>query len=107
MHTCRASFDHRFHQLKDIQWTTKTSLGIGHNGSKPVGMTLALCHLDLIRSLQSLVNAAHDMRNAIGGVETLVRVHVPGKISVGGNLPAAQINGLQASLYLLYSLVTC
>ena len=70
-------------------------------------MATALCRLDLIRSLQSLVNAAHDMRNAIGRVETLVRVHVSGKISVGGNLPAAQINGLQASLYLLYSLVTC
>src|ERR1017187_1656670 len=34
---CRASFDHRFHQFKDVQGATKASFGVGDNGSKPVG----------------------------------------------------------------------
>ena len=72
------SFNHGLHQFEDVQWPTKASLGIGHDRCEPVSITLALRHLDLVCPLQSLVNATYNMRNAIGWIETLIGIHVPG-----------------------------
>ena len=43
--------------------------------------------------------------HAVGGVEALVGVHLAAGVGVGGNLPAAQIDGLESGLRHLHRLV--
>ena len=61
--------------------------------------------VDLVSAHQGLIDAARQIGHAVGGIETLVGVHLAGIIGVGGDLPAAYINGLQSSLDLLDGLV--
>src|SRR5713226_1134139 len=105
VNTCRASLDHGFHQLENVQRASETSLCIGHDRSEPVGVSFALGSLNLVGTLKGLVDAAYNMGNAIGRIEALIGIHLPGKVGVSGNLPAAEINGFQASFYLLDGLV--
>ena len=43
--------------------------------------------------------------HGVGRVQALVRVGLAGQVRVGGDLPAGQVDGLQAGLYLLNGLV--
>src|ERR1700752_2607869 len=92
VYTSRASLDHSFHQLKDIQGTAKTSLGVSDNGRKPIGIPLTLALLNLIRPLQSVINPPHHLRDTISGIEALVWIHLSSQIRIGSHLPTAQIN---------------
>src|SRR5713226_455975 len=104
--TCRSGLDHGFHQLENVQRASETSLCIGNDRSEPVGVSFALGSLNLVGTLKGLVDAAYNMGTAISGIEALIGIHLPGKVGVGSNLPAAQINGFQASFYLLDGLVS-
>ena len=61
--------------------------------------------MDLIGAREGLIQFADDVGDAVGGIETLVRIHLTGIIGVGGDLPAAQVDGLQARGDLLHGLV--
>ncbi len=61
--------------------------------------------MDLIRARQRLIDAPYQVRHAVRGIQTLVRIHLPGIVGVRRHLPAAHINGLQPSLHLLDRLV--
>ena len=62
--------------------------------------------MDLIGTLERLVDPLHHRRDAVRRIKTLVGIHLSGEIGVGRNLPAAEIDRLQAGLYLLDSLIT-
>src|SRR5262249_54267736 len=106
VNACRASFNHGLHQLKDVEWTTEACICIGNNGGKPVGIPLAFRPLDLVSTLQCLVDSLDHVRNAVGGIETLVRAHLCCRIRICCHLPATEVDGHQTSLDLLDGLVS-
>jgi hypothetical protein len=60
--------------------------------------------LDLVGALEGVVDAADHGRHRVVGVQRLVRVHGFGGVAVGGDLPAGQVDGLEAGLGLLHRL---
>src|SRR5579859_844242 len=105
MDASRPGLDHRLHQFENIQGATKTSLSIGDDGSKPVDIAAPFSMLDLVGTLQGLVDFTYYLGNTVGRIEALIRIHLSGEISISGNLPAAQVNGLQTRPHLLDRLI--
>jgi hypothetical protein len=70
-----------------------------------VGAFAAVGVLDLVGPQQGVVDAAHQLGDAVDRIEALVGVHLPGLVGVAGHLPAAAVDGLQPRLDLLDGLV--
>ena len=64
----------------------------------------ALGGVDLVGPEQSVVEAAHQSRPAVGGIQALIGICVAAEIGVGGDLPAGQVDRLQARLDHLHGL---
>src|SRR3989442_4039449 len=64
----------------------------------PRGALLVLPH-------EGVVHPAHDIRNAVRRVQTLIGIHLARIVRIGGDLPAAQIDRGQAGVDLLDRLV--
>ena len=94
MNTRRAGFDHRLGQFEDVQRTTESRLRVGDDWNKPVDIILAFGVLDLICTLQRLIDPFHDRRHAVRRIQALIGIHLAGEISVGSNLPSAKIDCL-------------
>lgn len=106
MDACRAGFDHLLHELESVERSAESGFGVGDDGREPVGPVLpSVQDLDLIGAAQGVVDALDDRGDAVGGVETLVGVHLSGEIGVCGDLPAAEVDGLQSGFDLLDRLV--
>ena len=105
MYACRACFDHSFHEFEDVKGTAKAGFRVGYDGCKPVGITIAFGGLNLVCSLQRLVDAFDDVRYAICRIQALIGVHLPGKVCISCDLPSTQIDGLESCFDLLHSLV--
>src|SRR5438445_10660308 len=89
----RSGFYHCLHQLERVEWTVKPGLGVVDYRCVPVNLSLPAQVLYLIGSLESLIDSLYEIRNAVGRVETLVRVRLPRKVSIRCYLPAAHVNG--------------
>ena len=98
-------FNHRLRQFKNVERTTKTGLGIRNNGRKPINLIPALGVLDLVRALQSLIDPLHHRRDAVGGIQTLIGIHLSSEVRIRGNLPATDVDGFQPCVRLLDGLV--
>jgi hypothetical protein len=61
--------------------------------------------MDLIGAGERVVQTAHQIGYRVGRVEALVGIHLTGVIGVGGDLPAAHVNGLQSGRNHLHRLV--
>jgi hypothetical protein len=61
-----------------------------------VGAVAALGRVDLVGAQQRVVQPAHDGRDAVGGVEALVGVRRAGEVRVGGDLPAGEVDRVEA-----------
>ena len=112
VHASGARFDHRLHQLKCIENATETGLGIRHDWGEIVDVACfawvaPLRPLNLVCASEGVVDAAHDHWHGIDRIERLVRIHFTGHVGVARDLPARQINRLEAGLNLLHGLVAC
>lgn len=105
MHSRRPRFDHRLHQLEDVQSAAESRFGIRYDRHEIIERPDAFRMLDLIGSLQRLIDPLHHARHAVGRVQALVGIHLSRQIRVGGHLPAAEVDGLQPGLYLLHRLI--
>ena len=65
---------------------------------------LALGGVDLVGAQQRVVDAPHESRHAVGGIQALVGVGLAAEVGVGGDLPAAQVDRLEAGLDHLHRL---
>ncbi len=101
-----AGLDEGLHDLEAVQRPAETGLGVGHDGHEPVPLGAALGVLDLVGALQGAVDAAAQFRCGVGRVQRLVRIHGPGGVGVGRDLPARQIDGLQPGPDHLHGLVS-
>jgi hypothetical protein len=61
--------------------------------------------VDLIGALERVVDPAYHGGNAVHRIEALVGIHLPRAVGVRRNLPAAQIDPLEAGRHLLHRLV--
>src|SRR5829696_7387976 len=98
-------FDHGLHQLENVERPTETGLGVGDYGGEPVDAVPALGVVDLVGPLQRLVDPLDHVRHAVGWIQTLVGIHVPGQVGVSGHLPARKIDRLESGLDLLHGLI--
>ena len=101
----RARLDEGLHDLEAVQRPAETGFRVGDDGNEPIALGPALGMLDLIGALQGAVDAAAQFRRGVGRVQRLVGVHGAGRIGVGRDLPARQIDGLQTRADHLHSLV--
>ena len=102
-----AGLDHGLLQLVDIQGATEAGLTVGDDRDEPVvdgGVTLDAG--DLVGAGEGVVDALDHGRNGVRRVQGLVGVGVAGEVSVTGNLPTGEVDGLQAGADLLDGLVT-
>ncbi len=109
VHAGGAGADHVFHQLIGVEHAAKPGLGVGHDGQEVVDVGLVLWAdaagpLDLVGTLEAVVDAPDHGRHRVVGIERLIRVHGLGGVAIGGDLPARQIDGLDTSLGLLHRL---
>lgn len=70
------SLNHALHQLETVQGATESSLCICNNGHIPVVLGATLCMLNLVTTLQGIVDALDVCWHTVGWVEGLVRVHL-------------------------------
>ncbi len=106
MHPSGAGLDHALHELKGIQYTAKASLGVSDDGQKPIDTVIAFGVMDLIRSLQDIIDIPYYARHAVDRIQTLIRVHLKRVIGIGRDLPTAEIDRVQACFGHLYRLIT-
>jgi hypothetical protein len=90
-------------QLVGVQRPPEAGLGVGHDRHQ-IGPLLPLDPGHLLGPEQGVVDPADDRRDAVGRVQALVGVGVAGQVGVGRDLPAGQVDGLEAGLGHLHRL---
>ena len=101
--------DHVLHQFESIQHATETGFGVSNDRQEVVDEFLvARVHttrpLDFVSALEGVVDTTNHGRYRVVSVQRLIRVHGFRGVTVGGNLPARQVNSFQTSLGLLHGL---
>jgi hypothetical protein len=104
VHACRARLDHRLHQFERVERPAEAGLRVGDDRRQPVCAVPALGVLDLVSAQQGVVQAPDERGRRVGRIQALVGVRVPGQVGVGGDLPAGQVDRLQAGLNHLHGL---
>ncbi len=83
----------------------EAGLHVGDDRHHPVDLVVAVGVVDLVGTHQRGVDRAHDLRDAVNRIQALVGVHLAREVGVGGDLPAAQVDGLEPGPDLLHGLV--
>ena len=99
-----AGLDERLHELERVQRPAEAGLGVGDDRREPVRAVLPLGGVDLVGAEERAVEALHERRGAVRRVEALVGVRVTGEVRVGRDLPAREVDRLQAGLDHLHGL---
>ena len=106
VHACGAGHDHGLLQLVGVQCATEAGFGVGHDRCDPVlDGRVALDLGDLVGAQECVVDATDYRRHRVGRVEALVRVRVAREVGVAGDLPAGEVDRLEAGANLLHGLV--
>jgi hypothetical protein len=105
----RAGADHPLHQLMGVEHAAETGFGIADDGQEVVDEILmarpdAASALNFVGALEGVVDALDHRRHRVDRIQRLVGIHRHVGIVVGGDLPAGQIDGLDAGLGLLHGL---
>ena len=100
-----ARLDIGLHDLEAVQRPAEAGLGVGDDRHEPVAARAAFHMLDLVGALERAVDPAAELGAGIGGIERLIGIHGAGGVGVGGDLPARQIDRLQAGADHLHRLV--
>ena len=101
--------NHVLHQFEGVEYPAETGLGVGYDRQKIVDEIIiagidSAAPLDFVGTAKRIVDTTHHRRHRVVGVKRLVGVHGLGGITVGGNLPTRQVNGLDSGLGLLHRL---
>ncbi len=108
MHARSARLDKCLHDFKSVERPAKTGFRVSDNRREPGvnRQALAFRGFDLVGALQGLVDALAQFRCGVGGVERLVGIHGGRGVGVRCDLPAGQVNRLEASADHLHGLIT-
>src|SRR5699024_10934715 len=106
VHTGGAGADHGLLQLVGVERATEAGLGVRDDRGEPVLDRLVILDAgDLVSAQEGVVDAADHGRDRVGGVQRLVGVRVTREVGVAGDLPAGEVDGLEAGADLLHGLV--
>src|SRR5262249_47182101 len=88
---------------------TETGFGIRHDRQEIIDVAFvaglqAFGPLNLVGAFERGIDALHDGGHRVHRIQRLVRVHGHAGVVVGGDLPAGQVDGLNAGLGLLHRL---
>jgi hypothetical protein len=96
--------DERLHELERVERPAEARLRVRDDRREPVRPVAALRRLDLVGAQEGAVDALHEGRGAVRRIEALVRVGLAGEVRVGRDLPAGEVDRLQAGLHHLHGL---
>src|SRR5260221_14442238 len=87
------------HQLEGVEVAAESGFGVGDEGREPIDVSIIVAFgmVNLVGAHQRLIDAAHQIGHAVGGIETLVRVHLASVVCVVSHMPAAYIDSLPSS----------
>ncbi len=103
----RTRFDEGLHDLEGVERSAETCLGVRHDRREPGvdRQAVAFRRFDLVGALQRAVDALGEFRGSIGGVKRLVGIHGGRRVGIGRDLPARQVDRLQAGAHHLHGLI--
>jgi hypothetical protein len=88
MHPGGTGFDHRLHQLEGVERAAKPGFGIGNDRRHPVSVVTVTFGLgDLVGAAQCIVDTPDHVGHRVHRIKRLIRIHLPGSIGIGCNLP--------------------
>ena len=101
VHAGGARLDHRLHQLEGVERAAEAGLGVGDDRREPVACRScpSACSIWSARWSALLIRCT-TVGTLFDGVEALVRVHLAGGVRVGRDLPAREVDRLQAGAHL-------
>ena len=105
MPTGDSFFNHLQHEFIGVERPAEPGFSIGNNRRPKVEAIFAAKQLNLIGSLERIVDAADDRRHAVRRVQALVGIHARSQVVVCRHLPAAQVDGSETGPGHLHSLV--
>ena len=91
-----AGLDERLRELEGVEDAPEPRLGVGDDGGEPVGVPLAGRVLLLVLPSEGVVDPPDQGGHGVRRVEALVRVGLRRAVRIGGHLPAARVDGLEA-----------
>ena len=99
--------DEGLHDLEGVERPAEAGLGIGDDGREPGvdRQPVAFRGLDLVGALQRAVDALAQLGRGVGRIERLVGIHRRRRVGVGRDLPAREIDRLEAGPHHLHGLV--
>src|SRR2546428_962495 len=75
-----------------MERAAEPGLGVCDDRCEPIDVVVPFHVLFLVFAAQRVVNSAYDVRHAVRGIETQVRVHLARVVPVRRDLPAAQVD---------------
>ena len=102
-----ARLDEGLHDLEGVERPAEAGLGIGDDGREP-GLDrkpVAFRGLDLVGALQRAVDALAQLGRRVGRIERLVGIHRRRRVGICRDLPARQVDRLEAGAHHLHGLV--
>ena len=99
-----AGLDVGLGDLEGVERPAEAGLRIRHDRREPVRGTETVDAVDLVGALQRTVDAPRERRAAVGRVEALVGIGLPGAVGVRSHLPAREVNRLEAGAHHLHGL---
>src|SRR6516165_251942 len=106
MHSSSTRLDICLHDLMGVERPSEARLRICNDRSKPIMPNIALCVLDLIGPGKSSIDASAKLGPGARGIQALVGKHRACRVVVCRDLPARQIDALQASFDHLHRLIS-
>ncbi len=61
--------------------------------------------MNLVGARERLIDFPDHVRNAVGWIQTLIRIHLSGVVGIGRDLPSTHINRFQTGCDLLHRLI--
>ena len=98
VHRRGACLDERLHQLESVQRAAEPGFGVGDDRREPVDRVVALGMSDLVGAEQRVVDPLDERRSAGRRIQALVGVGLARQVRVGRDLPAREVDRLQACL---------
>ena len=106
MHAGCPGTNHALHEFERVEIAAEASFRVGNDRCVPVNARITLQRVNLVGTLQRIVDSLHHFRHRVDRVQALVRVHFARTVAVARNLPARAVNRLEARLHFLNRLIT-
>ena len=106
MNAADTGLDVRLGDLEGVEVPAEARFRVRQDRREPRRDAEAVDAVDLVGALQRTVDAPRQRRSAVGRVEALVGIGLPGAVGVRRHLPAREVDRLEAGADHLHCLAT-